>query len=79
MPIYEYTCTSCGKRFELLRPFSQADVPAACPRCESTASQRAISCFAAHVASGSGSEPRSASGGGGCAGCSRGSCSGCRH
>ena len=42
MPIYEYTCPSCGATFELRRPMSQATEPASCPTCK-VASPRAIS------------------------------------
>lgn len=46
MPIYEYSCLSCQGRFQkLVRGFS--DPPdLACPRCQSTSIQRAISRFA---------------------------------
>lgn len=33
MPIYEFRCTKCGSEFEIMRPFSQSDAPAKCPRC----------------------------------------------
>ncbi len=32
MPLYEYECASCGKRFELVQKFS-APPEAACPAC----------------------------------------------
>ncbi|MFC1900452.1 FmdB family zinc ribbon protein [Chloroflexota bacterium] len=37
MPIYEYVCTDCKEKFELLRPFSRADEEAECPQCDNTA------------------------------------------
>lgn len=37
MPIYEYHCPSCGKRFEQRRPMSQAGESATCPSCSTTA------------------------------------------
>ncbi len=41
MPLYEYQCTSCGKRFELIQKFS--DPPqTACPSCGQT-SERQLS------------------------------------
>ncbi len=46
MPIYEYSCLDCNGRFQkLVQGFSDpADL--ACPRCQSTHLQRAISRFA---------------------------------
>ncbi len=44
MPIYEYECRGCGHRFEfLLLPSSAAP---ACPSCNSTDLERAVSMFA---------------------------------
>ena len=78
MPLYEYTCGGCGKTFDILRSFSKADDPAACPACHAVDSKRAISRFAAHV-QGSDGSTASVAGSGGCAGCGRGSCAGCHH
>jgi hypothetical protein len=33
MPIYEYECSACRMRFDLLRRMSEADDPTFCPRC----------------------------------------------
>ena len=33
MPIYEYACSKCGKKVELLRFLSQQDDPVECPHC----------------------------------------------
>jgi putative FmdB family regulatory protein len=48
MPIYEYICTKCKTEFELMRPFSEADKPAVCPKCNSEA-QKLVSGFASKV------------------------------
>jgi putative FmdB family regulatory protein len=32
MPLYEYECDACGKRFELIQKFSDGP-PEACPKC----------------------------------------------
>jgi len=48
MPIYEYICTKCKTEFELMRPFSEADKPAVCPKCNSEA-QKLLSVFASKV------------------------------
>ena len=45
MPIYEYRCSKCGKDFELMRPFSQADELSPCPSC-GAAGEKLISNFA---------------------------------
>jgi len=36
MPIYEYSCKSCGDKFECMQRISEAPV-APCPRCGTTA------------------------------------------
>src|SRR6185437_780269 len=46
MPIYEYTCRACEKKFEQLARSMQSDVPAKCPSCGSTKTARAFSVFA---------------------------------
>ncbi len=45
MPIYEYVCPSCDTKFEKMRPMSQADAKAECPKCRA-ASPRVLSKFA---------------------------------
>jgi putative FmdB family regulatory protein len=37
MAVYEYLCPKCRKEFELMRPISEADKPAKCPKCGSRA------------------------------------------
>jgi len=45
MPIFEYRCTACGERFEVL--LSRAgDPPGRCPRCGGTDVARQLSVFA---------------------------------
>ncbi len=46
MALYEYKCSECEERFELMRPMSAADDPAECPECSGTESRRLISNFA---------------------------------
>ena len=50
MPIYEYLCTKCGKEFDLMRSFDEANKPAKCPNCSSGAQKR-ISNFASKTGS----------------------------
>jgi len=54
MPIYEYTCTPCGKRFEelVIRKSDEAEI--ACPACKSTEVSRLISRTAAPPVQGAG-------------------------
>ncbi|MBQ9693852.1 MAG: zinc ribbon domain-containing protein [Kiritimatiellae bacterium] len=46
MPIYEYTCESCGKRFDYLAR-TLADRPEKCPDCGAETLKKAFSTFAA--------------------------------
>ncbi len=48
MPIYEYYCSQCKQEFELSRPLSQSDTPAACPQCGGQA-QKLLSVFASKM------------------------------
>jgi putative FmdB family regulatory protein len=70
MPIYEYSCESCGKHYEQLRRMSEADSGLECPECRSESVKRELSSFAAH----SGGSARSAMPAGG--GCGMGACGG---
>jgi len=79
MPLYEYYCPHCERKFELLRSFSKADAPATCPECQGQDTRRAISMFASFSRSSDGSTQSVAGGGGGCAGCAAGHCSTCGH
>jgi putative FmdB family regulatory protein len=75
MPIYEYICKDCGKRFEMLRSIKEADFPISCKSCKSDQTQRALSVFYAQ----SGSQIIAGGNNTGCAGCSNGSCSSCNN
>jgi len=74
MPIYEYYCSDCDAKFEVLRPKSKADEAPLCKRCHGIHTTRMLSLFAAH------SDGRSLAGrGGSCAGCTpSAACSSCR-
>jgi putative FmdB family regulatory protein len=37
MAVYEYRCPKCRKGFEVMRPMSEAEKPAKCPKCGSKA------------------------------------------
>jgi len=55
MPLYEFDCRACGRRFEML--MRGADAPA-CPACGARDLERALSTFA--VGAGAAPEPFSA-------------------
>ena len=78
MPIYEYTCTKCGKDFEEL-VFGD-DLPA-CPHCGAAETRKLMS--RAHCSGGNGGDdsfaPSMPASSGGCAGCSGGNCATCGH
>jgi putative FmdB family regulatory protein len=74
MPIYEYVCLDCGKRFEVLRAMKDADNPVDCENCESEHTSRCLTVFYAQ----SGGRVL-AGNGGSCAGCGGGSCASCGH
>ncbi len=46
MPIYEYRCEKCRKRFSLVQPISAhtSRLPA-CPKCKSRATRQVLSAF----------------------------------
>ena len=80
MPIYEYLCSGCNLKFELLRPLSQVSEDASCPQCHARA-KRVLSSFRCSFAGsedlsedlfteGSNSSP--------CSTCSAASCDACR-
>lgn len=71
MPIYEYQCQNCGRKFELLRSFSEADSPTSCENCKDSNVKRMLSkvnSFSDGVGLNSNSS---------CSGCTSGSCTGC--
>jgi putative FmdB family regulatory protein len=71
MPIYEYVCGACERKFEqYVRAWGEAVL---CPGCRSEDVQKQLSSFAFAAADGL----RPSGSGGGC-GCGRGGC-GCGH
>jgi putative FmdB family regulatory protein len=48
MPIYEYTCKSCNKKFDhLARSMNDSGAKVKCPECGSDKTAKALSVFAA--------------------------------
>lgn len=77
MPVYEYYCPTCDRRFEALRPMSQATAPMTCPRCAAPNTRKLISACATISQDAGGSRLVASSGSSGCASCSGGNCSSC--
>ena len=75
MPIYEYVCSECNAKFELLRSMSKADDDADCPECSKKA-ERVLSKFACFSTDSSGMTS-AVGGGGSCSSCASGNCSTC--
>jgi len=75
MPIYEYFCTQCNLKFELLRPSSQSSETASCPYCHNGA-ERIFSSFACSSKSSEGTSTP-LGGSSPCSTCSATSCAAC--
>lgn len=71
MPIFEYTCKSCGADFERLVRGSNPAID--CPACGSKKVEKRFSVFGCKA----GDRFVSSASSNGCSGCSRGSCQGC--
>ena len=55
MPLYEYRCDQCGRRFEVLQKIGAASDGVTCPGCGGSQVAKQLSTFASSVsASGSG-------------------------
>jgi putative FmdB family regulatory protein len=73
MPIYEYICQDCGKRFECLLRNRQDAQAIVCSHCGSGSAERIFSTFGL-----GGGKAESGSSSGSCRTCSTGTCSTCR-
>jgi putative FmdB family regulatory protein len=71
MPIYEFVCRKCGRRFECLVSLGK-EKEAACPACGAVEAEKRLSAFG--IGGGSSRLKASSSG---CASCSGKSCSTC--
>ena len=78
MPIYEYNCHECDITFEMMKPFSEADKDASCPRCHKDA-KRIMSPCVCFTRDSIGLTTRVSGSGNSCAGCGSGSCTTCGH
>jgi putative FmdB family regulatory protein len=75
MPVYEYKCTDCSRRFELFVQQRAMSDSVVCRHCHSPKIKKLVSTFASV---GGGDESSSDSNtSSGCGGCSGGSCGSC--
>jgi len=75
MPIYEYICSDCDLKFELLRSLSQANEATSCPQCHNEA-KRILSSFNA-FSGGAEGVSTALGGNSSCSTCSATSCDTC--
>jgi putative FmdB family regulatory protein len=52
VPLYEYRCATCGRRFEVLQRVGQSSEGIACPECGRADVEKEFSTFAGSVAGG---------------------------
>ncbi|QYC44012.1 Zinc ribbon domain protein [Nonomuraea coxensis DSM 45129] len=69
MPRYDFRCRACGSTFEVSRPMSDSDAPAACPE----GHDDTVKLLSTVAMTGGAAAPRPSGGGGGC--CGGGCCS----
>jgi len=66
MPLYEYQCTQCGHRFEVLQRMGEGGDGLSCPSCQAPRPEKKFSTFAASAGPGSASAAASAGTGAAC-------------
>ncbi|MBC8274936.1 MAG: zinc ribbon domain-containing protein [Chloroflexi bacterium] len=76
MPIYEYLCSECNCKFELLRSISKVNEETSCPQCQHTA-KRVFSRFASFSKGSDGESTPIAGTASSCSSCTASSCSSC--
>jgi putative FmdB family regulatory protein len=52
MPLYEYSCSGCGKRFEVLQRLGAGSDGVTCPACGAIEVTKQLSTFASSVSDG---------------------------
>jgi len=72
MPVYDYECRACERKFEIRRRITEPRDDVCCPECQGTDIAQIMGTFMAL-----GLSSKRSSGGGSCSDCGRGSCSGC--
>ena len=58
MPLYEYSCSDCGHRFEVLQRMGEGSEGLKCPNCASAGVSKQLSTFAPSSGNGSGETAR---------------------
>ncbi len=66
MPLYEYTCRSCGARFEVLQRIGANGEGLTCPKCGSVEVAKQFSTFASSMSGAGAPMPCGASSSAGC-------------
>jgi putative FmdB family regulatory protein len=66
MPLYEYTCRQCGRRFEILQKVGADGSGVVCPGCGAANVTKQFSTFASAGTSGTGAMPCGATSASGC-------------
>ena len=79
MPIYEFRCSSCERRFEKLCQLGETGKKLTCPECGAPKPERVMSGFAPKSVGKNGLSTPMGGTGGGCSGRSSNSCSTCGH
>lgn len=79
MPIFEYKCNDCGKKFDVLHKSSTNLEEVICPDCQSKNHKKLLSSFSASTGSSSGFDSGSSCSDGSCGvpsygGCASGMC-----
>lgn len=83
MPLYEFACSDCGSKFEVLTSYESSQAGMLCANCQGTNVRKLVSAFARPARSGGGYDAgdfggdEDFGGGGGCS-CGGGSC-GCHN
>ncbi|MBN1191631.1 MAG: zinc ribbon domain-containing protein [Dehalococcoidales bacterium] len=77
MPLYEYLCKECKKKFELIRPFSKANEEVNCPQCQKKAERIISTCYCMTI--GESGTPQQIGGSTSCSSCSSGNCASCKN
>jgi putative FmdB family regulatory protein len=76
MPVYEFICDRCKRKFDVLFRSLNDRPKVMCPKCKGDDVRKAFSVFGV---SGGSKGDGSSGGGSGCPSCSRASCKGCHH
>jgi putative FmdB family regulatory protein len=76
MPLYEYRCPACDRRFELLQAVGAGSEDAVCPACGAAPAERQLSTFAVNQPASGGGARSAESFGCGLPQCGGGACGG---